>query len=71
MGPDAPEPLEPDAIILPGEGREGRNVNADEAYPGLRSVNLRGALRRRGGGRGRGGAAQKAEKERGERDRKR
>ncbi|GAA3134956.1 hypothetical protein JOF29_002161 [Kribbella aluminosa] len=64
------EVLTPDAVILAGEGQEGRGVNADEAYPGLQSVNLRGAMRRRGGGR-RGGAGQQASKERGERDRNR
>ncbi|GAA1570814.1 MULTISPECIES: hypothetical protein [Kribbella] len=65
------EPLEPDAILMPGEGHEGRGVNADEAYPGLESVKLRGGLRRRGGAGGRGGAAYKNEKQRGERDRDR
>ena len=76
MGTDALEPqqpdevLTPDAVILAGEGREGRGVNADEAYPGLQSVNPRGAARRRGGGR-RGGMGQQTAKERGERDRNR
>ncbi|MGZ0152409.1 hypothetical protein ACXJJ3_35495 [Kribbella sp. WER1] len=64
------EPLEPDAILMPGEGHEGRGVNADEAYPALQSVNVRGASRRRGRGR-RSGAGQQASKERGERDRNR
>lgn len=64
------EVLTPDAVILAGEGKEGRGVNADEAYPGLASVNVRGAMRRRGGGR-RGGVGQQTAKERGERDRTR
>jgi hypothetical protein len=70
---DAQEPnevLTPDNVILAGEGQEGRGVNADEAYPGLESVNLRGGMRRRGGSR-RGGVGQQTAKERGERDRKR
>ena len=67
MGTDAQEPLEPDAVILAGEGREGRNVNADEAYPGLQSVNVRGMLRRYRRGGGRGGAAQQTAKQRDER----
>ena len=61
------EPLEPDAVILPGEGQEGRNVNADEAYPGLKSVNVRGLMRRYRRGGGRGGAGQQAGKQRDER----
>ncbi|GAA1141254.1 hypothetical protein GCM10009630_44880 [Kribbella jejuensis] len=76
MGSDALEPqqpsevLTPDAVFLAGEGGEGRGVNADEAYPGLQSVNLRGAARRRGGGR-RGGMGQQTAKEREERGRNR
>ena len=65
QGPD--EVLTPDAVILPGEGQEGRSVNADEAYPGLRSVNVRGLLRRYRRGGGRGGAAQQTTKQREER----
>ena len=67
MADDAPEPLEPDAVILPGEGQEGRGVNADEAYPALRSVNVRGLMRRYRRGGGRGGAAQQTSKQREER----
>ncbi len=65
QGPD--DVLTPDAVILPGEGQEGRNVNADEAYPGLQSVNVRGLMRRYRRGGGRGGAAQQAGKQRDER----
>ncbi|WP_410792987.1 hypothetical protein [Kribbella sp. C-35] len=71
MGTDAQEPLEPDAVILSGEGQEGRNVNADKAYPGLQSVNVRGLKRRYRRGGGRGGAAQQAGKQREERSPKR
>jgi hypothetical protein len=59
------EVLTPDAVFLAGEGREGRGVNADEAYPGLPSVDPRVA-RRRGAGR-RGGVGQQTAKEREER----
>ncbi|MET9316359.1 hypothetical protein ABZX12_31450 [Kribbella sp. NPDC003505] len=62
MRADAPEPLEPDAVILPGEGQEGRNVNADAAYPPLQSVNVRGLLRRYLRGGGRTAASQQAQK---------
>lgn len=65
------EPVEPDAVFLAGEGQEGRNVNADQAYPALGSVNVRRLMRRYLRGGGRGGAAQQASKERGERDRNR
>jgi hypothetical protein len=65
------EPVEPDAVFLAGEGQEGRNVNADEAYPGLGSVNVRRLLRRYLRGGGRGGVGQHTAKERGERDRNR
>ena len=68
MESDKSEPLEPDAVFLAGEGQEGRNVNADKAYPALGSVNVRRLLRRYLRGGGRGGAAQQASKERGERD---
>ena len=61
------EPLEPDAVILPGEGQEGRNVNGDDAYPPLQSVNVRAVLRRYLRGSGRGGASQQASKHREER----
>lgn len=44
--PNGEGPLEPDAVFLAGEGQEGRGVNADDAYPALRSVNARGLLRR-------------------------
>ncbi|WP_427890906.1 hypothetical protein ACQHIV_01510 [Kribbella sp. GL6] len=72
LGPQgADDVLTPDAVFLAGEGREGRGVNADEAYPGLESVKLRGGMRRRGAAGGRGGAAYKNEKQRGERDRDR
>ncbi|MGW6197661.1 hypothetical protein ACWF0M_16075 [Kribbella sp. NPDC055110] len=63
----AGEVLTPDAVILSGEGQEGRNVNADEAYPGLQSVNVRGLMRRYRRGGGRGGAGQQTAKERDER----
>jgi hypothetical protein len=62
------EPLEPDAVILPGEGQEGRNVNADDAYPALQSVNVRGLFRRYLRGGGRGGSSQQTSKQRGERE---
>ncbi|MFD7157582.1 hypothetical protein ACFV9C_23490 [Kribbella sp. NPDC059898] len=72
LDPQTPdEALTPDAVFLAGEGHEGRGVNADEAYPGLESVRLRGGRRRRGGAGGRGGASYKNEKQRGERDRNR
>ncbi|HZX06568.1 hypothetical protein [Kribbella sp.] len=71
MGTDAQEPLEPDAVILAGEGEEGRGVNADKAYPGLGSVNVRRLRRWMPRGGRRGGAGQQAGKERGERDRNR
>lgn len=71
MGTDAQEPLEPDAVILPGEGQEGRGVNADAAYPGLQAVNIRGLMRRYRRGGGRGGAGQQAGKQREERSPKR
>jgi len=63
----ADDALTPDAVILAGEGQEGRNVNADEAYPGLQAVNVRGLRRRYQRGGGRGGAAQQTGKQRDER----
>jgi hypothetical protein len=67
MADDKAEPLEPDAVILPGEGQEGRGVNADDAYPPLQAVNVRGLLRRYLRGGGRSGAGQQAQKHREER----